>query len=286
MTPSKRRVYQAVKAHYSRRVRSSRGSSRHPSGSGCCSTNTCFAPNDSPGARRNRASKNSRPEQAADIGNVGCCSNVTSCCVPTPNDGLAGQAMGCGAPLDMIELKEGQIVLDIGCGAGREALEAARRVGPTGKVYGLDMNEDMLALARENMNKLGVKNADFIQGTMEDIPLQAEAVDVVISNCVINLSYDKDKALSEIFRVLKPGGLLAVSDTVLDGKPDEAAVNNMELWCSCVSGSMQVDEYAERLSKAGFVDVSVQVTAWHGEVDGLGQGVRLDSAFVSARKPE
>lgn len=263
MVPDKRKVYRAVKAHYSQRARSS-GCCSASSG---CSTDSCCS-----------------PEQIPDVGSTGCCSSA-SCCSSTPNDGLAGRALGCGAPLDMIELKEGQVVLDIGSGAGREALEAAMRVGPTGKVYGLDMNEDMLALARENMGKLGVTNAAFIQGTMEDIPLQAGTVDLVISNCVINLSHDKDRALSEIYRVLRPGGRLGASDTVLDGKPDEAAVNDMDLWCSCVSGSMQVDEYAERLSKAGFVDVSVQVTTWYGEVDGLGQGVRLGSAFVSARKP-
>jgi SAM-dependent methyltransferase len=186
----------------------------------------------------------------------------------------------------MIELQDGRDVLDIGCGAGREVLEAATRVGPSGTVYGLDMNDDMLALARENKRRAGVSNAFFVRGTMEEIPLPPETVDVVISNCVINLSHDKDKVLSELYRVLKPAGRLAISDTVLEGKPAPAAKDDMDLWCSCISGAMEPDEYAARLTDAGFVDVSVRVTSWHGEVDGLGDGVRLGSAFISAARPK
>jgi ubiquinone/menaquinone biosynthesis C-methylase UbiE len=176
-------------------------------------------------------------------------------------------------------------VLDIGCGAGREVLEAARRVGPTGTAYGLDMNDDMLSLAQENKRRAGMTNAVFLRGVMEDIPLPSGAVDLVISNCVINLSFDKDKALSEAFRVLKPGGRLGVSDTVVDGEVSQSARENMDLWCSCVSGSMQPGEYIERLNRAGFVDASVQVLSWYGEVPELGEGVRLGSAFITARKP-
>jgi len=186
----------------------------------------------------------------------------------------------------MVELRDGMDVLDIGCGAGREVLEAATRVGPSGTVYGLDMNDDMLALARENQRRAGVSNAFFVSGVMEEIPLPPETVDIVISNCVINLSHDKDKALSELYRVLKPAGRLGISDTVVEGKPAAAAKDDMSLWCSCISGSMEPGEYAARLASAGFVDVSVRVTSWHGEVDGLGEGVRLGSAFISATRPK
>lgn len=219
----------------------------------------------------------------------GCCSSSsccsTSCCSATPVDGMVGPVLGCGNPLDAVQLRDRMDVLDIGCGAGREVLEAARRVGPTGTAYGLDMNDDMLALARENKRRAGIANAVFLRGVMEDIPLPSETVDLVISNCVINLSSDKDKALSEIFRVLKPGGRLAVSDTVVDGKVADAARENMDLWCSCVSGSMQPGEYIERLSRAGFVDASCQVLSWYGEVEDLGEKVRLGSAFITAAKP-
>jgi len=251
MSPDKEKVRESVRERYSRRVASSGCCS---DGSACCSTSSS------------------------------CCS--TSCdCTPAREDGLVGPALGCGSPLDMVRLTDGMDVLDIGSGAGREALEAARRVGPSGTVFGLDMNDDMLRLARENKRRTGVTNVFFLRGVMEEVPLPAESVDLVISNCVINLSSDKDRAVSEIFRVLKGGGRLGVSDTVVDGRVTEAARENMDLWCSCVSGSMEPDEYAERLRRAGFVDVSVQVKSWYGEVDELGKGVRLGSAFISATKP-
>lgn len=240
----------------------------------------------SPDLKKVRESVRERYSQIAQVS--GCCSTNSCCstgCCSTPVDGMVGPVLGCGNPLDLVQLREGMDVLDIGCGAGREVLEAARRVGPTGIAYGLDMNDDMLALAKENKRRSGLSNAVFLRGVMEDIPLPSETVDLVISNCVINLSGDKDKALPEIFRVLKPGGKLGITDTVVDGEVAQSARENMDLWCSCVSGAMQPDEYIERLNRAGFIDASVQVLSWYGEVEELGEGVRLGSAFITATKP-
>jgi len=205
-------------------------------------------------------------------------------------------SLGCGNPTALIELREGETVLDLGSGGGIDVLLSARRVGPTGFAYGLDMTDEMLALAQENKAKAGATNVAFLKGRIEDIPLPAGAVDVVISNCVINLSADKGRVLREAFRVLKPGGRFAVSDVVADGPVPEALRRNMEAWVGCLAGALEVDEYARLLTEAGFVDVSITITRrYTAEQAGLdtsalpvgweaGDG-KLASAFVRATKP-
>jgi arsenite methyltransferase len=168
-------------------------------------------------------------------------------------------SLGCGNPTALAELKPGETVLDLGSGGGIDVLLSARRVGPTGKAYGLDMTDDMLALARENQRKAGATNVEFLKGHIEAIPLPDDSVDVIISNCVINLSGDKDKVMAEAFRVLKPGGRLAVSD-VVSRKPVPAEVRkSMELWIGCVAGALDESDYVARLRKAGFANVDVEV---------------------------
>ncbi len=173
-----------------------------------------------------------------------------------PNEAVSA-SLGCGNPTALIELKPGQTVLDLGSGGGIDVLLSARRVGPTGKVYGLDMTDEMLALARANQQKAGVTNVEFLKGEIESIPLPDQSVDVVISNCVINLSTDKDRVLREAFRVLKPGGRFAVSDVVVRGPVPDEIRRNVELWIGCVAGALQETDYRARLEAAGFSDVSV-----------------------------
>ncbi len=209
-------------------------------------------------------------------------------------------SLGCGNPTALAELKPGEIVLDLGSGGGIDVLLSARRVGPSGKAYGLDMTDEMLALARENQSKAGVENVEFLKGEMEDIPLPDSSVDIVISNCVINLSADKDRVISEAFRVLKPGGRFAVSDVVVRGDVPPEVRHNVELWVGCIAGAMQETEYVERLSRAGFVDISVEptriydiedardfLTASGIDVDAMAHEVdgKFMSAFVRARRP-
>ena len=210
-------------------------------------------------------------------------------------------SLGCGNPTALAELKAGEIVLDLGSGGGIDVLLSARRVGPTGKAYGLDMTDEMLALARENQKKSGVTNVEFLRGEIEHIPLPDNSVDVIISNCVINLSADKDQVLREAFRVLKPGGRFAVSDVVVRGADVPAAVRkNMELWIGCVAGALEETEYRAKLAAAGFEQVDVEPTRIYkmedakaflasagpglvemaGQVDG-----KFMSAFVRATKP-
>src|ERR1700716_4171155 len=161
-------------------------------------------------------------------------------------------SLGCGNPTALASLNPGETVLDLGSGGGIDVLLSARRVGPTGKAYGLDMTDDMLALARENQKKSGITNVEFLRGEIENIPLPADSVDVIISNCVINLSADKDRVLSEAFRVLKPGGRLAVSDVVVRGEVPAEIRRSVELWIGCVAGALGEREYRDKLAAGGF----------------------------------
>ena len=169
-------------------------------------------------------------------------------------------SLGCGNPTALAELKPGETVLDLGSGGGIDVLLSARRVGPSGKAYGLDMTDEMLALARENQRKAGVENVEFLKGEIENIPLPNNSVDVIISNCVINLSGDKDRVLREAFRVLKPGGRFAVSDVVTRGEVPEDVRQNMLLWVGCIAGALQDYQYVAKLAKAGFDDIDIEST--------------------------
>lgn len=169
-------------------------------------------------------------------------------------------SLGCGNPTALAQLEAGQVVLDLGSGGGIDVLLSAKRVGPTGKAYGLDMTDEMLELARANQGKSGLTNVEFLKGEIEKIPLADNSVDVIISNCVINLSADKDQVLREAFRVLRPGGLFAVSDVVSRGDVPEALRRNIELWIGCVAGALHEDEYQEKLRAAGFEEISIEPT--------------------------
>jgi ubiquinone/menaquinone biosynthesis C-methylase UbiE len=210
-------------------------------------------------------------------------------------------SLGCGNPTALAELREGETVLDLGSGGGIDVLLSARRVGPTGKAYGLDMTDEMLDLARENQRKSGITNVEFLRGDIESIPLSAESVDVIISNCVINLSADKEQVLREAFRVLKPGGRFAVSDVVCRGEIPPAVRRSMELWIGCVAGALEETEFKVLLQRVGFTDVEIEPTrVYHFEdakafLASAGQdsevlareiGGRVMGAFVRARKPE
>jgi arsenite methyltransferase len=179
-------------------------------------------------------------------------------------DGLPENAvlasLGCGNPTALIELREGETVLDLGSGGGIDVLLSAKRVGPTGKAFGLDMTDEMLALARENQRKAGVDNVEFLKGEMENIPLPDNSVDVVISNCVINLSADKSRVLREAFRVLRPGGRFAVSDVVTRGEVPAAVRESMMLWIGCIAGALDQEDYRKKLVDAGFSDVEIEPT--------------------------
>jgi len=191
-------------------------------------------------------------------------------------------SLGCGNPTALIELHEGETVLDLGSGGGIDVLLSARRVGPSGRVYGLDMTDDMLALARENQRKVGATNVEFLKGEIEQIPLPDNSVDVIISNCVINLSADKDRVLGEAFRVLKPGGRFAVSDVVVRGEVPDAIRRDVEAWVGCIAGALQDTEYRDKLARAGFADIDVEV--WR-VYDVAGAPEQFASAFVRATKP-
>ena len=205
-------------------------------------------------------------------------------------------SLGCGNPTALAELHAGEVVLDLGSGGGIDVLLSARRVGPTGKVYGLDMTDEMLALAQENKRKAGVENVEFLRGEIEAIPLPSASVDVIISNCVINLSVDKDKVLAEAFRVLKPGGRFAVSDVLFQGDmsllPQEL-LDDVNAWSGCVAGALHEDDFLARLRAAGFEEASVEVTnVYDGSAENnmcgapaLPEGVQVVSGFVRATKP-
>jgi SAM-dependent methyltransferase len=210
-------------------------------------------------------------------------------------------SLGCGNPTALAKLAPGETVLDLGSGGGIDVLLSARRVGPAGRVYGLDMTDEMLALAESNRRKAGANNVEFLKGHIEQVPLPDDTVDVVISNCVINLSADKDRVLREAFRVLKPGGRLAVSDVVVRGEIPDEVRRSMELWVGCVAGALAEHDYRRKLEAAGFTDIDVETTrvyeledaraflATSGlDVDALAPFVtgRVTSAFLRARKPE
>jgi arsenite methyltransferase len=253
-------------------------------------------------------------EIAKSVGKTGCCGPAACCSGGDPitsdlysdaeKQGLPADAvavsLGCGNPTALLPLEPGQVVLDLGSGGGIDVLLSAKRVGPTGKVYGLDMTDEMLALARENQKKAGAANVEFLKGTIESIPLPENSVDVIISNCVINLSSDKDAVLREAFRVLKPGGRFAVSDVVVRGEVPADVRRNMELWVGCIAGALEETEYASKLAAAGFTDVELEPwRVYHVEdarafltdsgldVDRLAPQVegRFASAFIRARKP-
>ncbi|AMY09859.1 arsenite S-adenosylmethyltransferase [Luteitalea pratensis] len=208
-------------------------------------------------------------------------------------------SLGCGNPTALIALEPGQVVLDLGSGGGIDVLLSARRVGPAGKAYGLDMTDDMLALARENQRRAGVGNVEFLKGTIEQIPLPDASVDVIISNCVINLSADKPQVLREAFRVLRPGGRFAVSDVLVRGDVPADVRRNMELWVGCIAGALREDEYVDGLRAAGFADVTIEPWREYAAADAeayfrdAGQGCgdlttadgHFFSGFVRARKP-
>ena len=250
--------------------------------------------------------------QVRESSTAACCNPAFSCCDPiTTNlyneaekNGLPPSAvlasLGCGNPTALIELKPGETVLDLGSGGGIDVLLSAKRVGPTGNAYGLDMTEDMLALARENQRQAGVENVEFLKGEIENIPLPDNSVDVVISNCVINLSADKDRVLREAFRVLKPGGRFAVSDVVVRGEVPDEVRKSMLLWVGCIAGALEEKEYAAKLARAGFARISIEPTRVYlvedarsflteAGVDVYAIAPRVEgkfmSAFIRATKP-
>jgi arsenite methyltransferase len=209
-------------------------------------------------------------------------------------------SLGCGNPTALAKLNSGDTVLDLGSGGGIDVLLSAKRVGPTGKAYGLDMTDEMLALARENQKKSGIENVEFLKGEIESIPLPDDSVDVIISNCVINLSADKDRVLREAFRVLKPGGRFAVSDVVVHGDVPAEVRRSMELWVGCIAGALKDSEYVEKLAKAGFANIDIEPTRVYNIEDARqflsAEGMDVDtiaplvdgkfmSAFVRAIKP-
>jgi SAM-dependent methyltransferase len=194
-------------------------------------------------------------------------------------------SLGCGNPTALAELKPGETVLDLGSGGGIDVLLSSQRVGPTGFVYGLDMTDEMLLLAEKNRVARGAQNVRFLKGQIEQIPLPNASVDVVISNCVINLSADKPRVLREAFRVLKPGGRLAVSDVVVQGELPAQLRKNLELWAGCIAGALEETTYRQLLAEAGFADVGVQVTRVYDAQALAASGGRLVSAFVRATKP-
>jgi SAM-dependent methyltransferase len=209
-------------------------------------------------------------------------------------------SLGCGNPTALAELREGETVLDLGSGGGIDVLLSARRVGPTGKAYGLDMTDEMLTLARDNQRKAGAGNVEFLKGEIENIPLPDNSVDVIISNCVINLSADKDRVLHEAFRVLRPGGRFAVSDIVTRGAVPDQMRRDMLLWVGCVAGALDQDDYRAKLAAAGFEAIDVEPTRVYTaddartfltekgvDADAIAPAVdgKIMSAFVRARKP-
>ena len=250
--------------------------------------------------------------QVQETSEAACCNPAFTCCDPitvnlyseSEKQGLPPSAvlasLGCGNPTALIDLHPGETVLDLGSGGGIDVLLSAKRVGPTGKAYGLDMTDEMLALARENQRQAGVENVEFLKGEMEHIPLPDQSVDVVISNCVINLSADKSRVLREAFRVLKPGGRFAVSDVVARGTVPEAVRSSMSLWLGCIAGALEEQEYIQKLAAAGFANISIEPTRVYEVEDARrfleDAGVDVDTiaaqaagslmaAFVRAAKP-
>ena len=242
-----------------------------------------------------------------------CCDPAMRCCDPITKNlyddvekgALPEKAvlasLGCGNPTALIELKPGETVLDLGSGGGIDVLLSAKRVGPTGKAYGLDMTDDMLALARENQRQAGATNVEFLKGEIENIPLPDNSVDVVISNCVINLAADKSRVLREAFRVLRPGGRFAVSDVVVRGEVPDSVRQSMLLWVGCIAGALEENDYRAKLVAAGFVDVDLEPTRTYDIEDArvflTEAGIDVDeiaplvegkflSAFIRGAKPK
>jgi len=252
---------------------------------------------------------------ASGVGSA-CCgtsptSSIEGCDPITSNLYGAGEAaavpeaalrasLGCGNPTALAKLEPGEVVLDLGSGGGIDVLLSARRVGPTGKAYGLDMTDEMLALAGENKRNSGLTNVEFLKGEIEDIPLPDNTVDVIVSNCVINLSGDKDRVLREAFRVLKPGGRFAISDVVVRGEVPQEIRRSIELWVGCVAGAISETEYEQKLAAAGFESIDIEATRIYDvddareflgaagiDVDAIAKQVegKFISAFVRAKKP-
>jgi arsenite methyltransferase len=247
-------------------------------------------------------------------GGTSCCGtpSAASCCDPitsnlydnaqkdTLPDTAVLASLGCGNPTALAQLSEGETVLDLGSGGGIDVLLSARRVGPSGKAYGLDMTDEMLALAHDNQRKAGIENVEFLKGEIENIPLPDNSVDVIISNCVINLSGDKNRVLQEAFRVLKPGGRFAVSDVVTRGEVPAEIREKVLLWVGCIAGALRDDEYRDKLAKSGFQSIGIEPTRVYAVEDAreflAGKGVDVDalapqvegrfmSAFIRAVKP-
>jgi SAM-dependent methyltransferase len=241
----------------------------------------------------------------------GCCGTGCGCADPITSDlydahetgalpaAAVAASLGCGNPTALIDLREGETVLDLGSGGGIDVLLSARRVGPSGKVYGLDMTDDMLALARANQQQAGATNVEFLKGEIEHIPLPDDSVDVIISNCVINLSSDKGRVLREAYRVLRPGGRFAVSDVVVRGAVPDSVKRSVELWVGCVAGALQESDYRTLLAAAGFDGIEVEpwrvydvkdarefLAAAGIDVDAVAPQVegKFASAFIRARK--
>ena len=242
---------------------------------------------------------------AAPASDSHCCDPITSRLYDVsqisqiPEEAILA-SLGCGNPTALAKLNPGEVVLDLGSGGGIDVLLSARRGGPTGKAYGLDMTDEMLALANQNRQKSGIENVEFLRGEIENIPLPDNSVDVIISNCVINLSADKDRVLREAFRVLKPGGRLAVSDVVTRGEMLPEIRQSVLLWVGCIAGALKEDEYRAKLAAAGFEQIDLEPTRIYRVEDAreflAGQGVDVDaiapqvdgkflSAFIRAVKP-
>jgi ubiquinone/menaquinone biosynthesis C-methylase UbiE len=262
---------------------------------------------------KNKYGEAARRVAAGEASGCGCEASAIPCCDPIssnlydasevaglPRDAMAA-SLGCGNPTALAQLNAGETVLDLGSGGGIDVLLSARRVGASGKAYGLDMTDEMLALARENQQKAGVRNVEFLKGEIENIPLPENSVDVVISNCVINLSADKGRVLREAFRVLRPGGRFAVSDVVVRGEVPADIRRNIELWVGCVAGAMEESEYRSKLAAAGFEEIEIEATRVYSvgdarqflatkgiDVDAIAPQVegKFASAFVRAKKPK
>ncbi len=253
-----------------------------------------------------RAVAESGSVQACCDPGLGCCDPITTNLYGADQTGALPEkavkaSLGCGNPTALIDLRPGETVLDLGSGGGIDVLLSAKRVSPTGKAYGLDMTDEMLALARENQRQAGVTNVEFLKGEIENIPLPDNSVDVIISNCVINLSADKDGVLREAFRVLKPGGRFAVSDVVVRGSVPEAVRKSMMLWVGCIAGALDENDYLAKLADAGFEGISIEPTREYDvedarqsltqagiDVDAIAPEVhkKFFSAFIRASKPK
>ncbi|MDH7602859.1 MAG: arsenite methyltransferase [Armatimonadota bacterium] len=280
----------------------------------CCSSDETRNPSASADIKEFvRRTYSKAAKQVSISGSTSCCGSGTQKDPITkdlyPEDILAdippeaaAASLGCANPLVLADLKPGEVVLDLGSGGGLDVLLSAKRVGPTGKAYGLDMTDEMLELARENQRKAGIDNAEFLKGEIENIPLPDASVDVIISNCVINLSPDKDKVIAEAYRVLKPGGRLAIADIVLKKPLSPKAKQYLALWAGCIAGALEIEEYKTKLLRAGFIEPEIEIAreyAYSDVLEMIPQDVANQmsdrevrelaesfvSAFVRAKKP-